>query len=174
MSKKKQHLRDAKDVIIAEYNLGISLIPLAKKYGCHPSLMCRLLLDWGVKTRGAKPKGTPPWNKGKAYHAIRGEKNPRWKGGITNLNQQIRHCIEYKNWYRAIFQRDDWTCKLCLKRGGNLEADHHPVLFHKIIKGNKITSYEEAQKCELLWSLDNGRTLCIECHNKTKTSFKRK
>ncbi len=30
-----------------------------------------------------------------------------WKGGITEKNRAIRMSLEYKNWRRAVFERDD-------------------------------------------------------------------
>ena len=155
--------------IVQLYNSNKSTQEIAKVYNCNPCTIGRLLKKNGVQLRkGGNRKGFIPWNKGKPYYAIRGEKNPRWKGGITNLNQQIRHCIEYKNWIKQIFERDDWTCQKCSKRGGNIEADHYPKEFSKILKDNNITSYKDAQECSILWDIKNGRTLCLKCHNRTK------
>ena len=36
-------------------------------------------------------------------------------------------------------------------------------------KGSKITNYKEALECEELWNLENGLTLCKECHKKIST-----
>ena len=48
------------------------------------------------------------------------------------------------------------------------DADHiYP--FSKIIDDFNITSIEEAISCEKLWDIDNGRTLCRDCHKKTDT-----
>ncbi len=38
----------------------------------------------------------------------------------------------------------------------------------------KISSVEHAITCNDLWNIENGRTLCIKCHNKTKGNRKRK
>lgn len=32
--------------------------------------------------------------------------------------------------------------------------------------------FEDAINCEELWSINNGRTLCIDCHKKTNTYLK--
>lgn len=157
------------DEVVRLYNSGLTTRQLGEKYNCNCCSVSRMLKINGIKLRKPhKKKGTLPWNKGKPYLQIRGEKNPNWKGGITNLNQQIRHCIEYKNWIRLIFERDDYTCKLCNQRGGNLEVDHYPKRFSNIIKDDNIKSYQDAQKCLELWALTNGRTLCLKCHNRTK------
>ena len=96
------------------------------------------------------------------------EKNPAWKGGVTPLKRQIRNCFEYRQWRSDIFTRDNFTCHICSKRGGVIEADHYPKKFSTIFDENKIESFEQAQKCEEFWNINNGRTLCSKCHNITK------
>lgn len=87
-------------------------------------------------------------------YKMRGENNPFWRGGITEKNRAIRTSLEYKNWRRAVFKRDDWTCVLCLVSGGELNADHiKPFAFFP----------------ELRFTIDNGRTLCTPCHKQTDT-----
>lgn len=97
--------------------------------------------------------------KDKTNHPSFGRKRPdlikrNWKGGITPLNQIIRHSIEYKLWRIAVFERDKYTCRFCGQIGGKLNADH--------IKPFSLFP-------ELRFAIDNGRTLCIDCHRKTST-----
>ena len=79
-----------------------------------------------------------------------------WKGGVTSKNQIIRSSLEYKIWREAVFKRDDYTCVWCLARSGKgktvvLNADH-------------IQPF--ATNPELRFAIDNGRTLCKDCHIK--------
>lgn len=83
-----------------------------------------------------------------------GENNPNWKGGITPINLSIRQSYEMKLWRKSVFERDNYTCIWCRQRGGKLEADH--------IKPFSLFP-------ELRFAIDNGRTLCKECHKKTDT-----
>lgn len=97
----------------------------------------------------------------------KGSNSPSWKGGLTSLALSIRHSYEYRQWRSDVFTRDDFTCQECNVRGGYLEA-HHIKLFIDIIIDNNITTIEEALNCSELWDINNGKTLCKGCHNKTK------
>ena len=99
--------------------------------------------------------------------ASKGKKHWNWKGGITTLSEQIHHLPEYEQWRSDVFQRDNWTCQTCGKRGIRLEA-HHIKSFKQILKDNHITKIVEAQMCEELWDVNNGVTLCKDCHELTE------
>lgn len=105
--------------------------------------------------------------KRKIGDSCRGELSHFWKGGISAVHLLVRKSINYCKWRKEVFQRDNYTCQHCNARGGRLEA-HHIKLFSKILKENNIITYEDAMNCEELCNLDNGQTLCIECHNDTK------
>lgn len=101
-----------------------------------------------------------------------GNKNAHWKGGKTPLFQSIRNLDESKQWRSDVFQRDNWTCQTCGLRCSEgkavyLEA-HHIKEFAKIIRGNNIKNVIEAQLCKELWDIDNGVTLCEDCHKLTR------
>ena len=97
------------------------------------------------------------------------EKNCNWKGGISLLNNQLRHSFEYRQWRNDVFTRDNFTCQWCSDdRGGNLNADHIKPL-SLLLQFYEITNFEQALICEEIWNINNGRTLCIECHKKTDT-----
>lgn len=98
----------------------------------------------------------------------KGEKNGRWQGGITKLQLQIRNSFEYRQWRSDVFTRDNFTCQECGQVGEKLNADHLTP-FSVILFKNGITSKEEALACEELWSMNNGRTLCEDCHKETDT-----
>lgn len=94
---------------------------------------------------------------------VLGEKNSNWKGGITSLKKIIRTSKEYKLWVKNVFERDNFTCLGCGKQGGDLES-HHKKSFSKILKENNIKTFEEALACKILWNIQNGMTLCPQCH----------
>lgn len=118
--------------------------------------------------------GIPSGSRGKKRPKTTGKNNWHWRGGITPLNQKIRTSLEYKIWRGAVFKRDNFTCVWCgfKSSGGNfmpINADHYPKRFSDICRENNIKSLEEALNCEELWDINNGRTLCINCHKKTET-----
>ena len=82
----------------------------------------------------------------------KGEKSPAWKGGKTKESKLRRTCSEYRKWRTAVFERDNYTCQRCGKSDNTLEAHH--------IK-------EQSQFPELIYDVDNGLTLCHECHKLT-------
>lgn len=91
----------------------------------------------------------------KKLYDKRGRKEP--------LNAQIRKSLEYRLWRSAVFERDNYTCTICGARNGNgktiiLQADH-------------IKTF--ALYPELRMAVDNGRTLCIDCHRVTPTYGRR-
>lgn len=135
--------------------------------------------------------GRVPWNRGKNFlykprFPLRGR--PSWNAGLKTglvpptafkkgyiMPQETRDKIskalslggtqtdrhkemmrkEYQLWRIAVFTRDNFTCIWGDKSHGNrLQADH--------IKPWALYP-------ELRYAIDNGRTLCINCHKKTET-----
>ena len=100
-------------------------------------------------------KNQIPWNKGKVQYQTLGDKNPNWQGGKTEESKRLRNTVQYKNWRKSVFERDNYTCQNCEdKRGGNLEADHELPF---------------ALFPDLRFEVLNGRTLCVPCHQATET-----
>ena len=66
-------------------------------------------------------------------------------------NRAMRQTEEYREWRTKIFKADNFTCQNCGVQGGPLNA-HHLKSF---------TQYPE-----LRFDVNNGVTLCRECHNK--------
>jgi len=100
-----------------------------------------------IECRNKHTKGRPaPW--------AAGEKSHFWRGGVSSVNQVIRHSAEYRLWRESVFRRDNFTCQSCNKHGGKLNADH--------IKPFSLFP-------ELRFAIDNGLTLCVPCHRETPT-----
>ncbi len=65
------------------------------------------------------------------------------------INPESRNNAEYKEWRKLVFERDDYTCQRCGKRGGKLNA-HHIERFRNCVERRTDVS--------------NGVTLCEDCH----------
>ena len=112
-------------------------------------------------------RGQPAWNKGIKCSQWSGKYHWNWQGGKSSLLGTIRNSFKYRQWRSDIFTRDDFTCQQCNDdRGGNLEA-HHIISLSLLLQKYEITNMEAALKCEALWNLNNGITLCTKCHEKT-------
>lgn len=118
----------------------------------------------GIKT------GHQPWNKGlkglmagsnnpffgkkhnpETIEKMKGENNGNWRGGTSRTNDLIRKSKEYLFWKGEVFKRDNRTCVWCGSTE-SIEADH-------------IKSFSEYP--ELRFDVNNGRTLCHDCHSRT-------
>ena len=100
-------------------------------------------------------------------HKIR-ENHSQWKGGVTSFMISIRTSRQYELWRKSVFIRDNYTCQKCGRKSGNgktiiLEA-HHKKHFAKIVEENNLITMSDAIKCNELWNVSNGITLCIKCH----------
>ena len=85
------------------------------------------------------------------------ENNYNWKGGVSSINNIIRSSEEYKEWRIKIFERDNYTCRLCNSRNVHIHAHH--ILNFANYKNNRF-------------NVNNGITLCIKCHNNVHSSDK--
>lgn len=102
-----------------------------------------------------------------------GEKSSLWKGGTSKLTALIRGSFQYRLWRSDVYTRDNFTCQECFTKSGCgrtvvLNADHIKSLA-EIKEQYSIKTMEEALNCEELWNINNGKTLCIDCHKKTST-----
>lgn len=108
-----------------------------------------------------KGKGHPHTEESrrKISESKKGDKSHLWRGGITPIHQKIRGSLEYRLWRESVFKRDNWTCVWCNIRS----APKCPV----ILNADHIKPFSLFP--ELRFAIDNGRTLCIDCHKKTDT-----
>ena len=88
----------------------------------------------------------------KASKRLSGSNSHFWKGGVCKENKRIRSSFDLKSWREEVFKRDNYTCQHCKKKGVELNAHH--------IK--KFILYPR-----LRTDVDNGITLCVQCHRKT-------
>jgi len=99
-------------------------------------------------------KGKESKNKGIPLLANSKDKHWNWKGGITPQEKSARKSLNGKIWRDAVFYRDDYTCQDC---GDKNSKDNAVVLNAHHIK--HFSKYPE-----LRFAIDNGITLCYDCH----------
>ena len=91
----------------------------------------------------------------KAFFAIiksqidRQGKSGGTKGADSDENRLIRNSSSMKQWRKAVFERDEYKCRMCGKKGGKLNAHH--------IKPFSLYP-------DLRFDVNNGITLCRQCH----------
>lgn len=78
-----------------------------------------------------------------------GEQHGNWKGGISSDRQRVMSTKKYKDWRNSVFERDNYTCVKCGQVGRTLNAHH-------------IENYADNEEKRM--DLDNGITLCKNCH----------
>lgn len=180
--KRTQQMKTGK-YIRSEWHKKINSIAL-KKAGIKPP--SRKGIPWTLEMREKickALKGKNTWSKGRPMHLNTkkallkahigkrlskehrlkisasqvGSKSYNWKGGKSSTIQRIKMGIEYRLWREAVFARDNWTCQECKVKGVYLHA-HHIKPF--------------SQFPELRFALDNGITLCVNCHQKQHKEIK--
>jgi thymidylate synthase (FAD) len=116
------------------------------------------------KPAGSRSVGRVPWNKGKRYKAgwhhtaemrrrlsqlKSGEKNPRWRGGITRSAITIRRGVNELR--PELLKRDLYRCRLCGSRSRQLDMHHIMPVW---------------ARPDLVLDPDNIATVCRVCHLK--------
>ena len=72
-----------------------------------------------------------------------------WRGGVSTENELARKSTEYRAWRQQVFNRDNFTCQACSKRGGVLHPHH--IRAWAVDEGSRFID-------------SNGATLCQKCH----------
>lgn len=89
--------------------------------------------------------------------AVRGDKHPNWKGGVTYPIFALRKTKEYRHWRNAVLERDEFRCSKCHRSSRRLDA-HHIFSF---------TLFPA-----LRFEVSNGLTVCVSCHTKHKDNLR--
>ncbi|MBM3210597.1 hypothetical protein FJZ33_00135 [Candidatus Poribacteria bacterium] len=91
-----------------------------------------------------------------------GKLSRNWKGGRSKAYKKGYRSAKYKQWRRDVFIRDEFTCQECGIKHTYITAHHiKPFAFYP----------------ELRFDINNGITLCEDCHcklDKYRMRFKKK
>lgn len=132
-----------------------STTAIAAEIGCSVRIVAHWLERHGIQARnvGSEPghKRATDISRQRQSAARRGlligPKNPNWRGGIQ-LKHPERNRYRSKMWVKAVKDRDGWKC---------VECDAETRLHAHHIKGWR-------DRPDLRYDMDNGLTLCHECH----------
>lgn len=122
--------------------------------------------EW-IEKRVSKSRGEKHWNYGgispnrgipmteEQKEKIRQAHLRKWDLIGRRTKRPYRHAgWQYNLWRKKVYERDNYTCRICGQKGGYLQADHIKSWF---------------QYPELRYDVNNGRTLCFPCHKLTDT-----
>ena len=139
--------------IAKQYNTtGNTVISLIKEYGYTIPTRSELLSVYYEEKDGyRKVRESQSTLQGRIKSSCRQRGIPldEFDGFSTTEQHMARNNTYYKEWVRKVFDRDNYTCQCCGKRGSNLNAHH---------------LYNFSDYPDLRYDINNGITLCEACH----------
>jgi len=120
-------------------------------------------------------KLNPPKNLYKNGHiGLKKDKHPQWikdRNELkTVLHDAIRRLEEYDRWRNSVYERDNYRCQLCFKESDCDLQCHHIIPLSNLIKLTNISTDIDAIRYPIFWDVNNGITLCKNCHSKIRKS----
>ena len=92
---------------------------------------------------------------------VRKSQKKRWdKIGRKKYKRPKHERSQYRRWRIKVFERDNWTCQFCGLRS------HIGLGKSVYLEAHHIKSWIDYSR--LRYKIDNGITLCRECHNLTR------
>ena len=107
-------------------------------------------------------KGQAPWNTGKELsveHRKAISRGIRKRFKILGISKGGRFSRRYLNWRKQVLERDFYTCVQC-----HASPTYNPKV---VLQADHIRPWATHPK--LRYDVDNGRTLCVDCHKETPT-----
>lgn len=131
---------------------GNTIISLLKEYGYKVPTRSELLDIYynqkGGYEKARKTQSTME-NRIKSSCRQRGISIYDFDGFAATEEHMARNNTYYKEWVRKVFERDNYICQCCGKRGGNLNAHH---------------LYNFSERKDIRYDINNGITFCESCH----------
>jgi hypothetical protein len=93
-------------------------------------------------------------------------KPPRLEWDDAEVARVVRSLPAYRRWRLAVLRRDGRACQECGAHSSfeNPLHVHHLRSFVEILAEYRPISVEQAEGYDALWDVDNGVTLCADCH----------
>ncbi len=127
-----------------------------EKYGVASAMQLPEVVEKSRRTCMER-YGVPNYSQTEKFRqSFSGENSPAWKGDDVIHGRVERFDPQYRQWRRAVYIRDAYTCQCCGARnkvgnGGTVQLHAHHIK-------NWIDNQEDR------FDVDNGITLCSECH----------
>ncbi|MFA5072090.1 MAG: hypothetical protein WC511_07120 [Candidatus Pacearchaeota archaeon] len=91
------------------------------------------------------------------------ENNPGWTGKLKEtIRKTIESLYEYRLWHSDVLKKDNFKCQKCFSNKNIIV--HHIKKVSSIIDEYNIKTIDDAINCQELWNINNGLTLCQDCH----------
>ena len=162
--------KDSRKEIERLHNEGLQDDQIADILGCTRSNVTVLLNRMGYTNRRSREKSIDERNRisNKLIGRYTSENNPNYKG-YQNEKQAARGI--FKTISKRLIRKNNYTCSICNKRGGDLETHHikpFNIIFDEFIKnkydGNSETLYDQLMSYDEFTDESNLVVLCHDCH----------
>lgn len=134
---------------IRDYNM--------EHYG-GPTATCSDVVKEKIKETNMEKYGVENYSQTKMFReSFRGSNSPVWKGGNRRTIRTEREGPEYRDWRKAVFIRDNYTCQICGAHNYKGKGKTVSLVAHHL---DCFKDFPDKR-----YDIDNGVTLCDKCHN---------
>jgi len=111
--------------------------------------LCKCICGNEVIINGSNLRNGHSQSCGCIFQELKGPNHPSWKPHLSAKDRARQRGPEINQWRKSVFAHDNYSCNICSKRGGKLNAHHKDGWHH----------------CkERRFDVSNGITLCKEHH----------
>lgn len=159
----------AKEVLNDLYQT-MSMRQIAEKFGVGETVVFKRLKEHGIELKEHINHRLKPGRVFSESHkenikkaqiklALVGEKNPNWKGGLTELNRRARSGWEARDWRKKALALANYACQKCgVVQGHSCECCGVKIRLHV----HHVHSFSKHP--ELRYEPSNSEVLCPKCH----------
>lgn len=158
-----------KDVLLDLYQ-RLSIRGIAEQFGVGETVVFNRLKEHGIELEQYKNHRLKPGRvfsdahkanikKAQIKLALVGEKNPNWRGGLTEINRRARSGWQAREWREQALSLASYRCQSCgVEQGKTCECCGVKIRLHV----HHIKSF--AKFPELRYDAENSSVLCPKCH----------
>lgn len=160
-----------KDVLESLYQ-KMSMREIAEHFGVGETVVHKRLKEHGIELDTHKNHRLKPGRVFSESHkanirqaqinlGLVGEKNPNWKGGLTEVNRRARTGWQAREWREKALERAGYKCQQCgVEHGRICECCGVVVRLHV----HHVQSFSKFP--EMRYDPENSEVLCPKCHHK--------